>query len=765
MKKHLLTIVMLTVTAVLMAAPVSQQETERIANFFFHEHGGRGDLHYVENSKFSHLHFYSGENGRGFVIMSADDCVLPILGYSAGNELNITDMGPNTRYWLEEYERQIEWNIKNGFEVSTTVTDVWSRLGKMIPQPQQALATNSSYNTANLLTTTWSQRPYYNRQCPYDSQEGEYTLTGCVATAMGQIMKYWEFPIRGIGSYTYTDPYYGLQSADFSDTVFDYSAMPNKLNSYSTASQVDAVALLLRRCGIAAEMYYGVEGSSATTIGSGEIGDPTAENAYREYFKFMHTLHSESLSDYTDSAWVALLKNEIDNGRPAQYSAGNEYTGGGHSFICSGYDNTGKLYFNWGWNGNNDGYFQIGQLNPGSSYYNARNKAIIGIEPDTSGSSQTTITLVPNIQGAGTMYGAGTYTSYQDTVTMLATANAGYLFDCWDDNLHYNPYQFLANGGNITHTANFVKMTGDTLGYCRDANISSYGGSSVATRMWAIRLDSNSIAPRRKLTHVQAYISEEGNYKVHIFQGATANSSTLVLSDTLNIPSSQDETWVDIELSTPVNVNKALPLWIALETRGSGYPKSYSAYMGNIDGAWSNGSNFDEEWDNYVTDYEIYLTWQIRGVFAEREMQNFEVTVVSDNTTMGTVTGGGTYPEDTTITIKAIPNEGYHFVKWQDDNTDSVRMIVVNDNLTFTAFFEEDEDVAVDNVSVNEIHTYTDGKHIIIENATGREIRVYDATGKLVASRRADSNHTVFNVVTGVYFIRIEGETLKVVVK
>ncbi|MCQ2053529.1 MAG: T9SS type A sorting domain-containing protein, partial [archaeon] len=110
-------------------------------------------------------------------------------------------------------------------------------------------------------------------------------------------------------------------------------------------------------------------------------------------------------------------------------------------------------------------------------------------------------------------------------------------------------------------------------------------------------------------------------------------------------------------------------------------------------------------------------------------------------------------------------NEGYHFVKWQDDNTDSVRMIVVNDNLTFTAFFEEDEDVAVDNVSVDEIRTYTNGHHIIIENATGREIRVYDATGKLVASRRADSNHTVFNAITGVYFIRIDGETLKVVVK
>lgn len=765
MKKSIFTITMLLLSVMLIAAPVSKEKTAQIANFFFKEHGGKGDLQIVENETFNYLRFYQGENGKGFVIMSADDCVFPILGYSTTNQININSIGANTRYWLKDYDSQIEWNIENNYETSTVVANEWKRLENMISQPQQAPAVHTSYNTANLLTTTWSQNPRYNDLCPYDSAISQRTLTGCVATVMGQIMKYWEFPLRGVGSYTYIDPKYGVQGADFSDTTFDYSSMPNKLDASSTARERGAIALLLRRCGIAAEMYYGTNASSATAIGNGTIGYTAAENAYREYFKFMHTLHSVSLTDYEDSEWVSLLKNEIDSGRPVHYSAGNEYTGGGHSFICCGYDNTGKLYFNWGWNGSYDGYFQIGQLNPGSSYYNARNKAIIGIIPDTSNATQTTITLVPNIQGAGILTGAGTYTSYEDTVTISATANSGYLFNGWGGSLKYNPYQFFANGGNITHTANFEKMQGDTLGYCYDGNTNSYGGTSYTTRMWAIRLDSNSIAPKRKLTHVQAYISEEGNYKVHIFQGATANSSSLVLSDTLEIPYSQDESWVNIELSTPVIIDRTQPLWIALETTVSGYPKSYSAYRGNIDGAWSNGGNFNNAWDNYVTDYGIYLAWQIRGVFAERELLNFEVNVVSDNTAMGTVTGGGIYPEDTTITIKAIPNEGYHFIKWQDDNTDSVRHIVVNDNLTFTAFFEKNEDVAVDNISVNDIRTYTNGRNIIIENAAGREIKVYDATGKLVASRHADSNHTVFNAITGVYFIRIEGETLKVVVK
>lgn len=754
---------MFFISVALMAAPVNRNQAEQIANFFFHEHGGKGDLQLVENNDFKNLLIYQGIEGNGFVIMSADDCVLPILGYSANNQMSLDDIGPNTRFWLEEYDRQIEWNIENAFETSPSVTIEWSRLINMIPQQKQAPAATTSHNTANLLTTTWAQNPYFNNQCPYDSAENKRTLTGCVATAMGQIMKYWEHPLRGVGSFTYEDPVYGTQSANFADTVFDYAAMPNLVNAYSTASAVNAVALLCRRCGIAVEMEYGLDGSSATTIGRGKIGYTAAENAYREYFKYMHTLHSVSLLDYEDTAWVSLLKNEINNGRPVHYSAGNETTGGGHSFICCGYDNTDKLYFNWGWKGFYDGYYQIGQLNPGTYRYSGRNKAIIGIEPDTSYASQTTVTLVPNIQNAGIILGDGTYTSYEDTVSIMAMANSGYIFNGWNGNMQYNPYHFLANGGNVTHIANFGKMQGDTLGYCYDGNVNSYGSKSMSTKIWAIRLDSNSISPRRLLTDVDAFISKPGEYMLHVFQGETANSSTLVYSDTMDILSNQDETWVRMPLTSQLIVDRTQPLWIALETTCSGYPKSYSVFRGNIDGAWSN-SDINKTWDNYVTDFDIYLSWQIRGVFVESGL--CRVNVVSDDNTMGTATGGGTYPKDTTIVLKAIPNEGYHFLRWQDGNTDTVRSVIVNDNVSFIAYFEKDEEpLAVGNAISDEINVFINGNYIEIVNAAGYVVRIYDATGKLILSSMVDVNNKKFRVATGVYFINIDDKTKKVVVK
>lgn len=763
MKRHLLSIAMLMLAVVLMAAPVSEETTGQIADFFFHEHGGKGNLRLMENNDFRHLRIYQCAEGNGFVIMPADDCVLPILGYSTVNPMNLDDMAPSTRFWFEEYDRQIEWNIENDFETNPAIVNEWSRLANMIHQPQLAPSANSSYNTANLLTTTWAQNPYFNNQCPEDTATGKHAVTGCVATAMAQIMKYWEHPQRGIGSNTYEDPLYGTQSADFADTVFDYAAMPNLVNAYSTASAVNAVALLCRRCGIAVEMEYGLTASSASTIGKGKLGYASAENAYREYFKYMHTLHSVSLSDYEDTAWVSLLKNEIDNGRPVQYSAGDEVDGGGHSFICCGYDNTGKLYFNWGWKGFNDGYYQIGQLNPGSHHYNDRNKAIIGIEPDTSNAMQTTVTLVPNIQNAGIMMGDGTYNSYEDTVSILAMANPGYIFSGWNDDMQYNPYQFLANGGNVTHHAVFEKMHGDTLGYCYDGNVNAYGSKSMSTKIWAIRLDSNSIAQRRSLTDVDAYISEPGEYMLHVFQGVNANSSTLVYSDTFDIYSSQDETWVRMRIASPVNVDRSMPLWIALETTCSGYPKSYSVFRGNIDGAWSN-SDINKNWTNYVTDNDIYLSWQIRGVFVESG--SCRVDVVSADKSMGTATGGGSYPKDTTIVIKAIPNEGYHFLEWQDGNTEAVRSVVVNDHLSFTAYFEKDEEPsAIGDVSADVATVFADDNIITVRNASGSIVNIYDATGRMVVNSDVKSSHETFSVPAGIYFVRIGNSTRKFVVK
>lgn len=755
MKKLFFIFTMLLSTVVLMAKPVSEQQTLMFATDFFHQQGGKGDLKQIPDSTFKYLRFYQSVDNTGFVIMSADDCVLPILGYSIDSPLNLNNMGANTLHWLKQYDRQIAWHIEN-----KTESLLWTLQKEENKKNREETA--KSYNTANLMTTTWSQSPYYNNQCPYDQNAGTRTMVGCTATAMGQIMKYWKHPKRGMGSYSYVHPHYGTQSADFSDTIFDFVAMPNILTAASPSNQVDAVALLLHRCGIAVEMYYGVNASSAVTNGINEIGYRSAENAYREHFKYMHTLHTVSLEDYDDSAWVALIKNEIDHGRPVHYDSREMYTGGGHSFICSGYDNTGKLYFNWGWNGYANGYYQIGQLNPnitGSPHFNLYNKAIIGIEPDTSNASQTTITLVANILNAGTMTGSGIYTSYQDTVIVEATGNAGYLFKDWNDGVVYNPYLFIANGGNVTHTANFEKMHGDTLGYCYDENVNGMGVGSYGSRLWGIRLDSNSIAPRRMLTHVQMFIGESGEYKIHVFEGDSISTAQRIHSDTLNVPTSSVWSWINMPLSTPVAVDRTKTMWIVMETSCSGYPVTVSDYRGNPDGSWI--YDHSDGWLNFKTDIGYYYTFQIRGVFTENPGP-YQLTVVSDNEGMGSVTGSGVYAAGDLATITAIPNGRCQFMCWQDGNTDAMRTIEVSDNTTYTAYFSWP--AGMEPTTTKRFLVYTLNHDIFVKHATGCKVTIYDEIGRLLASLPTDSDLSVFHATTGAYFVVVDGKAEKVVI-
>ncbi|MCQ2329794.1 MAG: C10 family peptidase [Paludibacteraceae bacterium] len=679
------------------------------------------------------------------------------------------DMPANAAYWLQEYENQIRWNIESGHTAANTVTREWQHLGNMMPTHLKVLSQNApqTYNTANLMTTTWAQNPRYNDLCPYDSVKGQRTVTGCVATAMAQIMKYWEHPLRGVGSYSYNDPPYGWQSADFSDTTFNYALMPDKLDASSTQAQRGAVALLIRRCGIAVEMEYGTSSSSAATIGTSEIGYKSAENALRENFKYMHTLHSEALADYTDGEWVALLQNEINNGRPAIYSAGNDLSSGGHSFICSGYDNTGKLYFNWGWNGSNNGYFEVGQLNPKESHhYNQRNKAIIGIEPDTADTVATTVTLSSNIPGACTLYGDGTYTPYVDTVTIMALANPGYNIDGWTDGFPYNPYGFIANGGNISHTANCIKITGDTVGYCKNGYSTSYGsGSSNRTHKWGIRIDSASIAPQSMLDKVEIFFSENGNHAIDVCYGNdTAASSAIITSKTANISGiTGDGQWQTIQLPNPVAADRSKSIWITISWTGQGYPMSCSQFRGNRDGSWKY-DNSESSWYNYITDSEIYISWMIRGIFAHNPGP-YKVNVVANDSKLGTTTGSGTYAAGTTVTISATPNAGCNFLGWNDGVTALSRTMTVTDAITYTALFE-DARTDVENTSAEKIAIYSDGNYIITENAEGETAYIYDAAGRLLMTKTITSSHETIptSLPAATYFVKINDKTIQVIV-
>ncbi len=324
----------------------------------------------------------------GFIIISADDIIPPVLAYSSETSFTSDNIPPNVAVWLKGYEDQIGYAIITNMEPAPEVRSAWIALNE---GPLQGNGLKSATGVNPLITTLWNQSPYYNALCPYDNTYEELTITGCVATAMAQVMKYHNYPTTGIGSYSYNTNRYGTLSANFGATTYNWSAMPINVTSSNTA-----MATLMYHCGVSVKMNYNVAsegGSTAYTLAS---SNPIcAENSLKTYFGYSTTLQGKSKSDYTDSEWISLLKTELNASRPMIYRGTG--TGGGHCFVCDGYDNSDYFHFNWGWGGSYDGYFLLTSLNPGTKSYTSGQGAIIGIRPPgESGGGDTFFKLALN---------------------------------------------------------------------------------------------------------------------------------------------------------------------------------------------------------------------------------------------------------------------------------------------------------------------------------------------------------------------------------
>ena len=300
----------------------------------------------------------------GFVIVSANDATTPILGYSAVSELRNDISNPALDEWLLGYAKQIDYAIRNGLDNKKTIQE-WLDI-----EERNFSDFKLQREVTPLLTSTWSQGVYYNELCPYDTTSvysNDHVPTGCVATAMAQVMKYWNHPAQGTGSHSYNHPDYGIQSADFGATTYDWSSMPNSLASGNIAVQT-----LMYHCGVSVDMNYGPNGSGASSS--------EAAGALRTYFGYTPSLDFAEKADYTDSGWKQLLKDELEAERPVYYRG----TGpaGGHAFVCDGYEGTDHFHFNWGWSGYANGFFYLDDLNPGGYNFTNDQSAIVGAMPN-----------------------------------------------------------------------------------------------------------------------------------------------------------------------------------------------------------------------------------------------------------------------------------------------------------------------------------------------------------------------------------------------
>lgn len=321
------------------------------------------------------VYVFNSEEG-GFLVLSAEDTAYPILGYSDSGKITEEDVASNPalEWWLSEYARQIEYAAANGVGTSTNSFS--------IP------ATRADYTAITpMISTLWDQgAPFYN-QCPLYGTERTYT--GCVATAMAQVMNYWKYPEVGHGQVSYEASSIGKRlSLDFSKKKFDWENMlPSYFGEY-TQAQEDAVAYLMKACGYASKMDYSTDASGALAM--------NIASGLKKYFDYDPNVLYTLRDFYSSSQWTQMIYDNLKNVGPV-ICGGGSMLGGGHSFVCDGYDGNGMFHFNWGWSGMSDGYFSLEALNPDSlgagggsgGGYNFSQDIVLGIQPPTGKPEET----------------------------------------------------------------------------------------------------------------------------------------------------------------------------------------------------------------------------------------------------------------------------------------------------------------------------------------------------------------------------------------
>lgn len=425
----------------------------------------------------------------GFVIVASNDAAAsPILGYSLMGHFDYENAPENLRWWLSEYDKQIASMDKATKPMASAINPI----GSIVVGP--------------LLKTTWGQDAPFNDYCTELEDNGIITgnsVTGCVATATAQIMKYYEWPEQGTGthSYQYTINNTNVKfERDFSESVYDWENMRDDYGymGYTlyydendqkwyydpkrplniTDEEKTAVARLLKDIGIASNMTYKGGASSASEL--------DAATGLFTYLGYKNTLAPRKRSLYSDKAWDRMLREELDAKRPILYSGSNA-AGSGHAFVCDGYDTKGYFHINWGWSGKGDGYFLSTALDPETSGtggngegYSYNQSVVIGIEPQTSTPSSPT------------------HTGYEAYVENLSSSNGlDYQFKIHYDCLDASSVYFYLCAENLMNgsTSNLyaTSMSTDYASYWSGSRSKSIRDMNLSDGVYRVYLKHNEV--------------------------------------------------------------------------------------------------------------------------------------------------------------------------------------------------------------------------------------------------------------------------------
>ena len=355
-------VVLIFTSTILLAQNISQSEALSLAQKFMTAKSARSEtiksVSYAEKG-LENLYFFTNEENTSFVVIAGNKAVPPVVAYSFESGLDEQLPPPVEAYFLG-CEAGIKKAIDKSLAPDAKVSEEWKMLSKSGEQPVYLKSA-----VTPLLATTWNQDCYYNGMAPlHVNGPCGRCYAGCVATAMGQVMKYHNYPPSGQGSNIYGTGSYSNLSVDFSTATYDWANMPNSINSDHAE-----IAKLLYHCGVSVNMGYAFDGSGAQSS--------DAATALVDHFVYAPYAFYVDRDVFTDDNWIWVITNDLKSRRPIYYSG--QSTGGGHAFVCDGIDNSNKLHINWGWGGSSNGYFTLNNM----LGFDESQAAIFGVEPPT----------------------------------------------------------------------------------------------------------------------------------------------------------------------------------------------------------------------------------------------------------------------------------------------------------------------------------------------------------------------------------------------
>lgn len=292
----------------------------------------------LRSDKTNNAPYYAFNLEQGYVIVSGDDEMTELVGYAENGFFDAENVPPQMQLWLDGYAEYV-----------AAVQSGKAKARKIL------LSDSPSVVVEPLVTTKWNQDAPFNNFAPEytdDNNNTQRCATGCAATAMAQIMKFHNWPEQGVGHYSYEHQSFGTISSNFLEHVYDWTNMIDRYNNgeYSNM-QADAVALLMKDCGVSLNMNYGpVSGASIYSY----------YPAFKNYFRY--SSRTVNRSGCETAEFTKIITDELQEGRPLIYCGTGE--DGGHAFVVDGYDTNYFLHVNWGWGGYSDGYFDMNYMDP-----------------------------------------------------------------------------------------------------------------------------------------------------------------------------------------------------------------------------------------------------------------------------------------------------------------------------------------------------------------------------------------------------------------